>query len=325
MKMDEKFDLIIPVAAKDVDKIGLLISLVITNLNPSRIIIISNVSAKVEITKLPNVEFMDEDKMIPGLTHAAVDSIIETRAPGFRHRSGWYLQQFLKIGYAKICESKYYVVWDADTLPLNKIRFFDDSGRTLFTIKTEHHKPYFETIDRLFDGSVKKRIDDSFIAENMIIERDLMCRMIAEIELSGDFFWEKILNAVNPIHLRRSGFSEFETFGNWVITHAPESYGLRKLRCLRNCGRYYNVSWLEDPQVIEWMAQDFDTVSFEKWHRKRPRIILRALALFFASVRTVPFAKTMKILSWQVTFRKMLKRMVKKMCVEQEPVMRLKI
>ena len=40
-------------------------------------------------------------------------------------RSGWYIQQFLKMEYYKICQDKYYLIWDADTIPVKKVKMFN--------------------------------------------------------------------------------------------------------------------------------------------------------------------------------------------------------
>ncbi len=45
--------------------------------------------------------------------------------------------------------------------------------------KTEHHDPYFCTIDKLFDAP--KKADYSFISEHMIFNVKIMCELIAKI------------------------------------------------------------------------------------------------------------------------------------------------
>ncbi|MEI3192244.1 MAG: DUF6492 family protein [Lachnospiraceae bacterium] len=64
-----------------------------------------------------------------------------TKRTGKASRSGWYFQQFLKFGYAQVCEDEYYIVWDSDTVPLHPISHFQD-GKPVFTKKEEMEPPY---------------------------------------------------------------------------------------------------------------------------------------------------------------------------------------
>ena len=82
----------------------------------------------------PEVALIDEDTFIPGLTLAQLRALAE---PGFPQGAGWYFQQFLKFGFAfQVTGDDLYLIWDADTVPLRPMEFFDDQGRMLFTTAT---------------------------------------------------------------------------------------------------------------------------------------------------------------------------------------------
>ena len=70
---------------------------------------------------------IDENELLPGLTFSTVADILMKYCPNKRLNVGWYFQQFLKLGFArsKYCKD-YYLSWDADTLPLAPITFFED-------------------------------------------------------------------------------------------------------------------------------------------------------------------------------------------------------
>src|SRR5713226_6538965 len=90
-----------------------------------------------------DVELLDEDTLIPGMTLAKLKGL---PLPGFPQGAGWYFQQLLKLSFGfHRPENDFYLIWDADTIPLRQLEFFDDEGRMLFTIAGEHHEPYFET------------------------------------------------------------------------------------------------------------------------------------------------------------------------------------
>ena len=40
-------------------------------------------------------------------------------------RPGWYYQQFLKMAFSNWSKSRYYMAWDADTIPLRKKEMFN--------------------------------------------------------------------------------------------------------------------------------------------------------------------------------------------------------
>ena len=183
------------------------------------------------------------------------------------NRSGWYIQQFIKMQFSRFTKDEYYLIWDSDTIPLKQVKMFDEDSRPFFDMKTEFHEPYFDTIAKLFPD-VHKVINKSFISEHMIINSNFMRVLIDEIEsnsaLDGENFQEKIINAINLKDLTSSGFSEFETYGNYVMTRYPESYILRDWHSLRSHIKFYrNISELTDRQ-IKWLTSYYDALSIEK-------------------------------------------------------------
>lgn len=182
-------------------------------------------------------------------------------------RTGWYIQQFIKLGYCKICKDDYYLLWDSDTVPAKKIELFDEAGIPYLDCKTEFHKPYFDTIDTLFPG-YEKQVKGSFIAEHMLINKQLMLDMINTIEqntsLEGDDYAEKIINAIAPSELAYSGFSEFETYGTYVCKRYPNIYKIRKWESLRFGGFYYEGAKTLNDEDRKWIAKKYDAISFEK-------------------------------------------------------------
>ena len=60
-----------------------------------------------------------------------------------------------------------------------------------------------------------------------------MKEMIETIEsnenIKGTTFWEKILNSIRLEHIQENSFSEFETYGTYMMTKHPDVYAYRKL------------------------------------------------------------------------------------------------
>ena len=187
-------------------------------------------------------------------------------------RAGWYIQQFIKMNFARYTSDDYYLIWDSDTFPVKRTEFFSEDMRPYFDMKTEHHKPYFETISRILPG-IAKAVNRSFISEHMLVRTEYMREMLNEIEsqdtVSGTGFQEKILSAIDDKNLPRSGFSEYETFGSYVMNRHNDSYILRDWRSFRHGGRIYAGVSQIDKQTREWLAESYDAITLERYHRPK--------------------------------------------------------
>ena len=160
-----------------------------------------------------NVEILDEDEQIPGM---ALQSLRRLPLPGFPKGAGWYFQQLLKYTFCfQKQEDDYYLIWDADTVPLRPLQFFDPSGRMLFTTAKESNPYYFDNYRRLLRE--EPRHEFSFIAQHMIVQKSILREMLARIEsnFTGDESWAwKIMR-----NLRgdcSNLFSEYETLGHYI-------------------------------------------------------------------------------------------------------------
>lgn len=262
--MDKRFDIIVPMTAENLPVFRLNVEWMRRNLCKGRIIVVGASELAASCASL-GTEFLDEDQVYHGMTLSAVKACIEKRL-GSSKRAGWYFQQFLKYAYAYHCTDEYYIVWDADTVPLRPISHMSDS-HPVFTKKEELEPAYFRTLYRLFGGTVKRYGDFSFICENMIFHAGIMKEMLEEIlrqpGLTGESFWERILSAVSDQDLPDSGFSEFETYGNYVMTFHPELYRFRTLRGVRKGAEYFGIS--PSLRQLTWAAKSYDTIAFERW------------------------------------------------------------
>lgn len=214
------------------------------------------------------VEWMDENSLIPfdRLQSAMIERV---RSEGYEmgedSKPGWYYQQFLKLAYAYVCEDEYYMSWDSDTLPLRRIKMFNDRGKPYLDTKAEYNPGYFKTIKNLF--GLEKSYERSFIAEHMLFNKTYVLEMLDEIcalSVKGDEFYEKIFNAID-IDNMKLGFSEFETYGTWVINRHPDAYALRLWRSMRRCNLFTDSRDLTSADIA-WLARDYDAASFESYH-----------------------------------------------------------
>lgn len=264
-------DVVIVISVKDTAVLTEYISYFLKNLNTQKIVVIGNRAVQYAISHIEHTRFIDEDMLYSGMTFEAVRIILEELNPRAVGRTGWYFQQFLKMAYCFVTSQKHYLVWDGDTIPLRKLGFYDSQeGRYLFNLKSEFNKPYFDTLEKLFVPVITKQIDRSFISEHMMINTDIMKNLIADIEsnqqLKGNSFYEKILRAVDPKNLPVSGFSEYETYGSYMLQHYSAIMKFRNFTTMRHGGMFFGAN--PTSSDIEWAAKSFDTISFEKYDRR---------------------------------------------------------
>ena len=230
------------------------------------------------------IEILDENETVPGLSKVAVASFLKSKGadPG---RAGWYFQQFLKMGVALRADlSPHYVIWDADTILLRPLTFLDEEGHSLVAPSKECHPPYFKTLERLL--SIPRLTSYSFISEHLVIETEVMRSLIHEIEVrhpsEKSWVWA-ILNAVDAAELSRSGFSEYETYGNYLLQKKPDAVRQRKLSSLRRASRFYSPSPSQADLLLLAMNNTYAT--FETWQPANP---LRFLVHRMISLVSLP-------------------------------------
>jgi hypothetical protein len=211
----------------------------------------------------PQCIIIDENELVEGLTY---DTIRKTLVKhNSNQRVGWYFQQFLKMGFAlsKYVENDYYLSWDSDTLPLKPIEMFDYDEHPFFTMKSEYHQPYFNSLNRLLGiGKTNKK---SYIAEHMLFNKNIMKELLYTIEksnISGERWYEKIINSMD--FNEPCGFSEFETYGTFCLHNYPSLYRERELSCFRYGG--FIQGRLISRKVLEKLSFDISIVTFEPYH-----------------------------------------------------------
>ena len=270
----ETYDVVMPILKRDWPAAQVNLPFVFKNLPIRRLVVLSGADLEPLLPRDERIVFVNENELMEGLTLASVKKAMYARIYTDK-RAGWYFQQFLKLGYARVCTEKAYIVWDADTVPVRPISFQNEQGQYLFNVRPEYNKPYFDTMKTLL--GLEKCQEDSFIAEHMIFDTQRACRMLDEIEandrLPGTAFWEKILAAVPLDALKGSGFSEFETYGTWAMTRCPGRYEVRPLHGLRSGKNILGQA--PDAETLEWVGQSYDTVAMEKFSASTP---LRHLA-----------------------------------------------
>jgi len=259
-----RYDVIILTTKKNLAVLRIALPYIRKNIvNGGNIYVIASVAIQSEINAINDCSFVNEDEVYPGLTYSKVASLMKEIC-GSSDKCGWYFQQFLKLAWSYKCKTDHYIVIDADTIPMTPIQFQDSEGMNIFTQKTEYNQPYFDTINKLFSGKVTRCVDFSFVAEHMIFSVHHMCEMINLINgnhsIEGDSFYAKILYAVGQ-NLLVSGFSEFETYGNFMMTFYPQECRTKIYRTQREA--VYVLGSKPTRKQLEWASKSYDIISIE--------------------------------------------------------------
>lgn len=260
----ENYDIIIPVVKSHVEQLSVNLEFINKNLGHDKIILVCSEKTFSHF-KDRNVEFLNGNDILPGMSLETVQEMM-VKLGGNPARAGWYFQQFLKMYYAFVCKKKHYLVWDADVIPTRPIYFVNNRGENFFNMMQERHVPYFETMTKLFNNRLNfidanRTATPSFISGCMIIETAVMRELVSEI--GGENFWKNILYAINPKDLGGSGFSEFETYGTYLLNKYTKLLKVRPLVTQRDgMAIFKKVLKSEEMQLLP-----YDMICFENWQR----------------------------------------------------------
>lgn len=267
-----KYNVIIPVIYRDYSFLKTTIRYVLMNLSPQKIYIITDLRFKrflpKEVLEERRCFVIDEDVIIDNMTNKQLRDMF-SRLGRTKTNPGWYFQQFLKMAFSLVdyCDTEYYLSWDSDTIPLRRIEFFDEIGKPFFTMKIEHHTPYFIAIERLL--GITDYNTRSYIAENMMFKQSIMKELINRIQsnsmLKGNNWCEKIIYALEPESVSPFGFSEFETYGNYCLNYYPDLYSERTLPSFR-AGGLIQGRFVSD-RILKALSFDQAIASFEAYDR----------------------------------------------------------
>jgi hypothetical protein len=192
---------------------------------------------------------------------------------------GWYLQQFIKLLAAKDNPpSDIVVIWDADTAPIAHIEFLNADGKIQYYKGTEHHEPYFLTIDKLLN--LQKIVNFSFIAQCFPLKVMWLNELCTDIENKKKISWiDATLNQIN--FSEGNAFSEYETLGTFISHHHPSEVVYIDRPWWRLGNTLLNhVAFLNNKRARE-LSTSYDFISFEKWERAKPYFLKVAIPYFF--------------------------------------------
>lgn len=216
VRSDVILDILIPVLEKDLPVLRYCLSGIRKFLRHpiNNIFIVAPESQKIrDFCKKENCAFVLENDVLP-LHKYEIDYVCDGK-----DRSGWLFQQLLKLSGDAICSQDYFLVVDADTVFRTPQIFIVDNKMVLLHSE-EHHHPYFEMYWKLLGNKTPTNL--SFVSHQMLFNCSQLAEMRHAIEERHHKKWyNAILSLID--RNQQSGFSEYETYGQWILQNYPES------------------------------------------------------------------------------------------------------
>ena len=88
-----------------------------------------SIAEKVSNAHNSRLIFMNENEFVDV---PRIRELYSSRTDKNTGRAGWYVQQYIKMQFARFTKDEYYLIWDSDTIPLKPVELFDEaSGKRL--------------------------------------------------------------------------------------------------------------------------------------------------------------------------------------------------
>ena len=145
-------------------------------------------------------------------------------------RSGWYLQQLLKLYAGTIIPGilETYLIIDAEVFFLKPIQFIEDD-KHIFTIGHQYHYPYFDHMKRLSDTFTRNH-EKSGIAHHMIFYTPYIKEIFNIVESKHkNFFYQIFIEQIDASIYHGSSASEYELYFHYMIKMHNENIIIREL------------------------------------------------------------------------------------------------
>jgi hypothetical protein len=249
-------DIIIPTLNKDLDVLPYVVQgarQYIKHPIHNIYIVSPNEDALREFCKKHGCIHIDETMSLP-ITKAEIDYT----ANGI-DRSGWLFQQLIKLNGDQISEQEHYLVIDSDTVFIRPI-CFERRGRVIFHTADEYHPPYFSTYEKLL--GLRPASSKSFCTHYMLFEKLKVAELKKTIEHRWNTSWHKAI-LQNIDRTTHSGFSDYETYGNFVMSTYP---GHVKLKYWYNKSLRRPLLQKTMEQKTEKLSRSYNTLSFHSWN-----------------------------------------------------------
>jgi len=177
-----------------------------------------------------------------------------------KERTNWYKQQFIDL--FQVVTSDHYLQVDADICFNRKVNVIENGKPSFLFGKDQDHTPYRELTQKLFGFG--REYPYSFINEMMYFKRDVIQSLVETTGLNKYGVFELIINEVNKTQ-EESGFSEYDTYGNYVVKYFKDSYNYTHLNVLRTSKRRLWKKEEMQTLINKHKNSDYDVIAYHSY------------------------------------------------------------
>ena len=252
-KKPPRIDVVIPTVSKDFKLIDDVISsFAKLNHEINKIYIVAPQNQEIiSYCNSHGLNFVDE-RTILGYGKEA----IEYKVDGV-DRSGWMLQQLIKLSGEKVVEMDNYFILDSDTIIADNFSLIEN-GKWIFYQNEEWHEYYFRTFQKMFGYKTENKL--SFTSHMMIFNKDILRSMKKELEVKHGTSWDQVyLSTIDPNEA--SCVSDYDTYANYVLCNYPDRVVQRPLY-----NRAFSRSMFDTIKSnLEKYSKKYKTISFHSY------------------------------------------------------------
>lgn len=260
-----KIDILIPVIEKDLEVLPYVIDAARKNIRHpiGEILVVAPESSKIKkLSSAKNCKFINENSVMPITKRDIVYS--PKRRNTYIDRSGWLFQQLLKLSGDTLSKNEGFLVLDADTVLISP-HVFERDGKSVLFYRSLYYKPYFETYRRLLgEDAAGPARSIFFVSHYMFFKKKRLQELKKLIESKHKTDWyTAVLNSMNKN--KWDSFSEFETYGNFMMKNHPREIILKpRQNLILTRSSLKNLAKIEKELANRYHIR---SVSFHDWKR----------------------------------------------------------
>jgi hypothetical protein len=253
-RTDDVVDLFFTTIAKDFDTLQLAITAAKKNIlhKIGTVYIATKINDEMRAFCNENGCILVDETTILGYGKEKIDYKV-----GTLDRSGWMLQQLLKLGANRVVKTDNFITICTDTILVRPLAFISD-GAFIFRQNEEWHNTYFSVFRKIFGYHPKTWF--SYTSHMMMFNKQMLTEMQSELEEKHGKPWDKVYaETASPDEL--SCISDYETYANWVRCNYPN-----KTKSVVLYNRTLPRSKLTDLDTLEKTYRDkYHTISFHAY------------------------------------------------------------
>lgn len=175
---------------------------------------------------------------------------------------GWYLQQFLKIGFCLESTSAGILVIDADTLILRRICWLDSQGNQPLVLAITKFQPYFDFLRCL--KITNRNPKCSFVTHHMMYQPRILNSILSYWGRADfDAFVEFILHEMNKYKITSISI-DYELYGQFLREKYPHKVVFQRF-CNSSKPRISSIGGIHALNEYEKLSRDYNSISLHSW------------------------------------------------------------